>query len=191
MKYLIVKQLSIDNHFLWDIWFQGLLSVYQKNKNNSHRVLAKSLRIKHFASHHFPKYFHIIKKKAIFKYWTSLNPHLGIFCYRFMMVVRKNVLEYIIALVVVKNKVRFKKCLNKIQIWQSSIVQINLYITSLRLIPKFRPVFDVNKFLNCIVLICQAKDWELSRPKSAPPQMSIKFSPKCINNNVIFRSKYI
>jgi hypothetical protein len=64
------------------------------------------------------------------------------------MVVRKNVLEYIIALVVVKNKVRSKKCLNKIQIWQSSIVQINLYITSLRLIPKFRPVFDVNKFLN-------------------------------------------
>jgi predicted tellurium resistance membrane protein TerC len=31
MKYLIVKQLSIDNHFLWDIWFQGFLSVYQKN----------------------------------------------------------------------------------------------------------------------------------------------------------------
>jgi hypothetical protein len=32
----------------------------------------------HFVSHHFPKYCHIIKK-AIFKYWTSLNPHLGIF----------------------------------------------------------------------------------------------------------------
>ena len=85
MKYLIVKQLSIDNHFLWDIWFQGLLSVYQKNKNNSH---------------HFPKYFHIIKK-AVFKYWTF-------FFYRFVMVVRKNVLEYIIAWVVVKNKVRLK-----------------------------------------------------------------------------------
>ena len=54
MKYLIVKQLSIDNHFLWDIWFQGLLSVYKKKQNNSH---------------HFPKYFHIIKK-AVFKYWT-------------------------------------------------------------------------------------------------------------------------
>ena len=53
------------------------------------------------------------------------------------MVVRKNVLEYIIALVIVKNKVRLKKCLNKFQIWQSSIVQINLSITSLRLIPKF------------------------------------------------------
>jgi hypothetical protein len=126
MKYLIVKQLYIDNYFPWDIWL---------------------LHIKHFVSHHFPKYFHIIKK-AIFRYWTSLNPHLGIFFYRCMMVVRKNVLEYIIALVVVKNKVRFKKCLNKIQIWQSSIVHINLYITSLRLIPKFLPVFDVNKFLN-------------------------------------------
>jgi hypothetical protein len=32
------------------------------------------------------------------------------------MVVRKNVLEYIIALVVVKNKVRLKKCLKKFMI---------------------------------------------------------------------------
>ena len=47
------------------------------------------------------------------------------------MVVRKNELEYIIALVVVKNKVRLKKCLNKFQIRQSSIVQINLAITLL------------------------------------------------------------
>ena len=60
------------------------------------------------------------------------------FFYRFVMVVRKNVLEYIIALVVLKNKVRLKKCLKKFQIWQSSIVQINLSITSLRLILKFR-----------------------------------------------------
>ena len=67
---------------------------------------------------------------------------MNIFFYRFVMVVRKNVLEYIIALVVVKNKVRLKKCLKKFQIWQSSIVQINLSITFLRLIPKFRPVFD-------------------------------------------------
>jgi hypothetical protein len=51
-----------------------------------------------------------------------------------MMVVRKNVLEYIITLVVVKNKVRLKKCLKFFQIWQSSIPQINLSITSLRLI---------------------------------------------------------
>jgi hypothetical protein len=35
------------------------------------------------------------------------------FFYRFVMVVRKNVLEYIIALVVAKNKVRLKKCLKK------------------------------------------------------------------------------
>jgi dynactin complex subunit len=70
----------------------------------------------------------------------SLN--IGPFFYRFVMVVRKNVLEYIIALVVVKNKVRLKKCLKKFQILQSSIVQIKLSITSLRLIPKFRPVFD-------------------------------------------------
>ena len=58
------------------------------------------------------------------------------------MVVCKNVLKYIIALVVVKNKVRLKKCLKTFKIRQSSIVQINLSITSLRLIPKFRPVFD-------------------------------------------------
>ena len=58
------------------------------------------------------------------------------------MVVHKNVLEYIIALVVVKNKVRLKRCLKKIQIRQNSIVRINLSITSLRLIPKFRPAFD-------------------------------------------------
>ena len=37
------------------------------------------------------------------------------FSYRFMMVVRKNVLEYIITLVVVKNKVRLKKCLKRFQ----------------------------------------------------------------------------
>ena len=59
-----------------------------------------------------------------------------------MMVVRKNVLEYIITLVVVKNKVQLKKCLKQFQIWQSSIFRINLSITSLRLIPKFRPVFE-------------------------------------------------
>ena len=107
MKFLIVKQLSIDNHFLWGIRFQGLLSVYKKNKK---KIITgsqlKSLHIKHFASHHFPKCFHIIKKKR------TLNiEHLF---YRFVMVVRKNVLEYIIALVVVKNKVRLKKVFKKI-----------------------------------------------------------------------------
>jgi hypothetical protein len=76
----------------------------------------------------------IWSKNAIFnKYWTSLNPHIGIFIYRFVMVVRKNVLEYIIALVFAKNKVRLKKCLKKIPIWQSSIVQINLSITSFKI----------------------------------------------------------
>ena len=74
---------------------------------------------------------------------SSLNPHLGnFFLDRFMMVVRKNVLEYIITLVAVKNKVRLKKCLKKFQIWQSYIPQINLCITSLSNITKFRPVFD-------------------------------------------------
>jgi hypothetical protein len=43
------------------------------------------------------------------------------FFYRFMMVVHKNVLEYIITLVVVKNKVRLKKWIKKFQIWQNSI----------------------------------------------------------------------
>jgi hypothetical protein len=50
-----------------------------------------------------------------------------------VMVVRKNVLEYIIAFVVVKNKVRLKRWLKKFQIWQSSIVQINLSITSFKI----------------------------------------------------------
>jgi hypothetical protein len=60
------------------------------------------------------------------------QPHLGIFFNRFVMVVRKNVLEYIIALVVVENKVRLKKCLNFFIKYDSAIVQINLSITSLR-----------------------------------------------------------
>jgi hypothetical protein len=70
-------------------------------------TVVQKLHIKHYASHHFPKYFHIIKK-AVFKYWT--------FFFRIVMVVRKNVLAYIIALVVAKNKVRLKKCLKKLQI---------------------------------------------------------------------------
>jgi hypothetical protein len=58
----------------------------------------------------FPKYFHIIKK-------LSLNIGLlstrtwAFFFYRFVMVVGKNVLEYIIALVVAKNKVRYRPIL--------------------------------------------------------------------------------
>ena len=56
-----------------------------------------------------------------------------------MMVVRKNVLEYIIALVVVKNNVRLKKCLKNLKYDK---VLLSKSITSLRLIPKFRPVFD-------------------------------------------------
>jgi hypothetical protein len=43
---------------------------------------------------------------------------LAFFFYRFVMVVRKNVLEYIIALVVVKNKVRLKKCSLFFIIWK-------------------------------------------------------------------------
>jgi hypothetical protein len=50
-----------------------------------------------FTLHTISQNISILWKKAIFKYWTSLNPHLGIFFYRFVMVVRKNVLEYIIA----------------------------------------------------------------------------------------------
>ena len=57
------------------------------------------------------------------------------------MVVRKNVLEYIIALVVVQNKVRLKKCLKQFQIWQSSIVQINLSITSCKINSKISTSF--------------------------------------------------
>jgi hypothetical protein len=45
------------------------------------------------------------------------------FC-RFMMVVRNNVLEYIITLVVAKNKVRLKKCLNKFQIWHVFVIKM-------------------------------------------------------------------
>ena len=141
MKYLIVKQLSIDNHFLWDIWFHGLLSVYQKNKNNSHRFLAKIVT-QTFCFTPFPKLFPYYKIKQSLNIGLLSTRSLAFLFYRFGMVVRKNVLEYIIALVVVKNQVRLKKCLKKIQIWQSSIVQINLSVTSLRLIPKYRPVFD-------------------------------------------------
>jgi hypothetical protein len=86
--------------------------------------------------------------------------------YRLVMVVRTNVLEYIIALFVAKNKVRLKKCLIKFQIWQSSIVQVNIYITSLRLIPKFWPVFN-NQCLQVSELIwpqyvhyqCYSRRW--------------------------------
>jgi hypothetical protein len=73
---------------------------------------------------------------------------------RFVMVVRKNVLEHIIALVVAKNKVRLKKCLSKFQIWQSSIVQLNLYITSLcknyapHLLFHVQIVFFCNSFIS-------------------------------------------
>ena len=131
MKYLIVKQLSIDNHFLWDIWFQALLSVYQQQQNNSHRFLAKIV-----ASHHFPKYFHIIKKNK----WSLNIGFLSIctlefFLDRFVMVVRKNVLEYVISLAVAKNKVRLKKCLKQFK-------YDKVLLLLLRLIPKFRPVFD-------------------------------------------------
>ena len=79
MKYLIVRQLSIDNHFPLDIWFQGLLSVYPKNKNNSHSFLAKIVTYSTLCFTPFPKIFPYYKK-AIFKYWTSLNPHLGFCC---------------------------------------------------------------------------------------------------------------
>ena len=41
-------------------------------KNNLTASQLQSLHIKHFASHRFPKYFHIIKKR----YWTCLNPHI-------------------------------------------------------------------------------------------------------------------
>ena len=50
------------------------------------------------------------------RYQVLSTRTLAFFFYRFMMVVRKNVLEYIITLVVVKNKVRLKRCLNKFQI---------------------------------------------------------------------------
>ena len=140
MKYLIVKQLSIDNHFLCDIWFQGLLSVYQKNKKIITGSLLKSLHIKHFASHHFPKYFHIIKKKRF------LN--IGHFFYRFVMVVCKNVLEYIIALVVVKNKVRLKKCLKYMTKFYCPNKSIYYFFKiNTKLSTSFRPI-NVNKFLN-------------------------------------------
>ena len=119
----------------------------QKKKKNSHRFLAKIVTHSKFCFTPFPKYFHIIKKKRSLIIGLLSTRTLAYFFYRFFMVIRKNVLEYIIALVVVKNKVRLKKCLKTFQIWQSSIVQINLSITSLRIIPKFRPVFD-NQFFN-------------------------------------------
>jgi hypothetical protein len=54
------------------------------------------------------------------------------------MVVRKNVLEYIIALVVVKNKVRLKKCLNKFQISSSAMTLIMYILRSIGTDPGFQ-----------------------------------------------------
>jgi hypothetical protein len=73
----------------------------------------------------FYTFIHIIHMYTRYFKWIFFN--------RFVMVVRKNILEYIIVLVVAKNKVRLKKCLKKNQIWQSSIVQINLSITSFKI----------------------------------------------------------
>ena len=56
------------------------------------------------------------KPNALFYVIKFSQPTPWYFFSRFMMVVRKNVLEYIITLVVVKNKVQLKKCLKKIQI---------------------------------------------------------------------------
>jgi hypothetical protein len=60
----------------------------------------------------------VLRQKIIFFpiLWGGWGGVLDIFFYRFVMVVRKNVLEYIIALVVVKNKVRLKKCSKFFQI---------------------------------------------------------------------------
>ena len=84
------------------------------------------------------------------------------------MVVRKNVLEYIIALVVVKNKVRLKKCLKIFQIWQSSIVQINLSITSLRLILKFSTSFRRSMLISFWIDVPGADPGGRAHPVRAP-----------------------
>jgi hypothetical protein len=42
-----------------------VISLSRKTKNNSHRFLAEIVTHKQFDSHHFPKYFHIIKKRSL------------------------------------------------------------------------------------------------------------------------------
>jgi hypothetical protein len=81
---LIVTRKRGDGRYYFALW--------QTNNNTPNKLLLSEsavsclLRVRSvcFTSRavpsYFPKYFHIIKK-AIFKYWTSLdfNPHLGIF----------------------------------------------------------------------------------------------------------------
>ena len=65
------------------------------------------------------------------------------------MVVCKNVLEYIIALVVVKNKVRLKKCLKNMTKFYCPNKSIYYFFKiNTKISTSFRPI-NVNKFLNC------------------------------------------
>ena len=83
--------------------------------------------------------------------YFTLTRTLAFFFYRFMMVVRKNVLEYIITLVVVKNKVRLKKCLKKnsnMTKFYSSNKSIYYFFTVNTKISTSYSTIDVNKFLN-------------------------------------------
>ena len=64
------------------------------------------------------------------------------------MVVCKNVLEYIIALVVVKNKVRLKKCLkNMTKFYCPNKSLYYFFKINTKISTRFRPI-NVNKFLN-------------------------------------------
>jgi hypothetical protein len=86
---------------------------------------------------------HLNKALIIYKIYLIHRNFGFIVCYDIdnVHIEVKNVLEYIIALVVVKNKVRLKKCLKKLPIWQSSIVQINLSITPFKINTKISTSF--------------------------------------------------
>jgi hypothetical protein len=72
-----------------------VISLSTKKKHNSHRFLAISQNI-------------FIYKNRSLDIGLFSTGTLAFFFYRFVRVVRKNVLEYIIALVVVKNRVWLK-----------------------------------------------------------------------------------
>ena len=109
--------------------------------------------------------------------------------YRFVMVVRRNALEYIIALVVVKNKVRLKKCLKKISNMTKFYCpnkSINYFFkVDTKLSTSFRKI-NVNKFLNWydlnMYIINVIADDETKIGRYEPSSWKL-FYKRCNNHN--------
>jgi hypothetical protein len=67
---------------------------------------------------------------------SQRHPFSTVSCFR-RFASRDKIFHYVL----IKNKVCLKKCLKKFQIWQSSIVQINLSITSFKINTKISTSF--------------------------------------------------